>query len=43
MVLENAPYPDIATEFPSIEVSKDSTKPILEDNIKQDENEEAAQ
>ena len=41
--LENAPYPDIAAEFPGIEVSEDSTKPILEESSKQDDNKEAAQ
>ena len=43
MDLENAPYPDIAVKFPGIEVLKDSTKLIMDDDTEQDENKEAAQ
>ena len=43
MDLKNAPYPDIAAEFLGIEVSEDSTKPIIDDNDEQDKNKEAAQ
>ena len=43
MSLENAPYPDIAAEFLGIETLENSTKPIMEESIEQDDNKEAAQ